>query len=328
MKALYLNLKSDTPSLDAWMGGATQGRAIFLRNLCRPRGLPVGAAAVLAGMLVAGSALAGLNPNGNPTGVGAAWDPTTTLSVQLLPNPAVFEPKGNCPWLLPALQAASQPYNNANNVWTYTFTPLQGSLTLNSYSAWVNNEPAITIGSGASAITAPARAVAGYGGATFGISYNPVGTDPTAGIHWVQVIDMNQPANTPGTPPRGSTYGVSTGGGYTAYMDNSGNRTTGASANNPYYGNLSAFAYANGVGILDGPARPLNAATLGLDWEAQAFLTTETDTINGAVTTHNVTVYDGVWWGFTVVPEPGSSTLFAVGAALAWLARRRLNPRA
>jgi hypothetical protein len=111
-------------------------------------------------------------------------------------------------------------------------------------------------------------------------------------------------------------------------MDNSGNRTTGASANNPYYGNLSAFAYANGVGILDGPARPLDAATLGLDWEAQAFLTTESDTVNGVVTTHNVTVYDGVWWGFTEVPEPGSGTLFAVSAALALLARRRLNPPA
>ena len=74
MKALYLNLKSDTPSRDAWMGGATQLPTTRLRNLCRLRGLPVGAAAALAGMLVTGSALAGLNPNGNPTGVGAAWD--------------------------------------------------------------------------------------------------------------------------------------------------------------------------------------------------------------------------------------------------------------
>src|ERR1035438_6314364 len=161
------------------MGRASHGPATLRRTPCRQRALPVGAAVALAGTLAAGSALAGLNPNGNPTGAPTAWDPTTTLSIQLKPNPSVFEPQGNCPWLLPALQAASQPYNNANNVWKYSFTPLQGSLTLNSYSAWVNNEPAITIGSGASAITAPARAIAGYGGATFGLSYNPVRNDPT-----------------------------------------------------------------------------------------------------------------------------------------------------
>ena len=326
MKALYRNLKSDTPALAAWMGRATHGPATLRRRLCRPPAFPVGAAVALAGMLVAGSARAGLNiPNGNPTGAPYAWDPTTQYSIQLKPNPASFRAQGNCPWLLPALQVVAQPYINANNVWNYSFTPLQGSLTLNSYSAWVNNDPAITIGSGASAITAPASAAAGYGGANFGISYNPTGTDPTNGIHWVQVIDLNQPDNTPGTPPRGTRYGVSTGGGFTAYMDNSGNATTGTSANNPYYGNLSGFAYANGVGILDAPARPLDAADVGLDWEAQAFLSTESDTVNGAVTTHNVTIYDGVWWGFTMVPEPGSGTLFVAGAALVLLARRRLN---
>jgi len=41
------------------------------------------------------------------------------------------------------------------------------------------------------------------------------------------------------------------------------------------------------------------------------------------VETHNVTIYDGVWWGFEIVPEPGSVTLCVMGAALALLARRR-----
>jgi hypothetical protein len=87
-------------------------------------------------MLAAGSAQAGLLiPNGNPTGAPSAWDPTSTLTVQLTPDPSVFEPQGNCPWLPPALQVAAQPYINANNIWDYTFATLQGSLTLNSYSA-------------------------------------------------------------------------------------------------------------------------------------------------------------------------------------------------
>jgi hypothetical protein len=128
---------------------------------------------------------------------------------------------GTCPWLLPALNVATQPYNNANNVWNYSFTNLQGSLTLNSYAAWVSNAPAITIGAGVNAITCPASTNAGYGGAAFGITYNPVGTDPTTGINWIEVIAATIPSS------RGTTYGTNIGGGLTAYLDNSANSSTG-----------------------------------------------------------------------------------------------------
>jgi hypothetical protein len=284
--------------------------------------LPVGAAIAFAGMFVVGSARAQLNiPNGNPTGAPSAWDPTTTLSVVLDPATAIFEPEAGCPWLLPALNVAAQPYNNANNVWNYTAATLQGTLTLNSYSAWVNNAPAITIGSGASAITAPAQAAAGYGGAAFGITYNPVGTDPTTGINWIQVIAATIPSG------RGTTYGT-VSGPLPLYLDNA---TVAGPPVNPYYGFLSDFAYANNTGFLDEPSFQLGTGlgAQGQDWEAQAFLSTETDTYttNGAnvVENHNVTIYDGVWWGFDIVPEPGSVTLCVVGAGtgLALLARRR-----
>jgi hypothetical protein len=305
---------SDTCYRDARSACSNRGRWLWRR-----RALPGGVVLAVAGMLVGRAAIAGLNiPNGNPTGAPTAWDPTTQLSIQLKPNPAVFMPQGTCPWLLPALNVAAQPYNNANNVWNYSFATLQGSLTLNSYSAWVNNAPAITIGSGANSITAPAQAAAGYGGAAFGISYNPTGTDPTTGIKWIQVIAATIPSG------RGTTYGTNLGGGLTGYLDNSADNGTGAGFD-PYYGWLSGFLYATNQGFLDEPAFQLGAGlgAKGQDWEAQAFMSTETTTVSDGVTTHKVTIYDGVWWGFTIVPEPGSITLFVGGAVLFLVSRRR-----
>jgi hypothetical protein len=318
MKTRYENVITDTPS-----GGVSRTRSTSGRRHWRPQTLPTAFGLAVAGLFAAGSALAGLNiPNGNPTGAPTAWDPTTQLSIQLKPNPAVFEPQGNCPWLLPALKVAAQPYNNANNVWNYSFATLQGSITLNSYSAWVNNAPAITFGSGGNTVTAPAQAAAGYGGAAFGITYNPTGTDPTTGIKWIQVIAATIPSG------RGVTYGTNIGGGLTAYLDNSADNGTGAGVD-PYYGWLSGFLYATNQGFLDEPAFQLGAGlgAKGQDWEAQAFMSTETSTVADGVTTHNVTIYDGVWWGFTIVPEPGSATLFAGGAVLVFLARRRSQSR-
>jgi hypothetical protein len=309
MKAPYRNPHSNTPA-------RFSGTGRISRQQLPPRHRR--AFAVVVALTFAGSSLAGLNPNGNPTGASSAWDPTTTLSVVLKPNPAAFMPQGSCPWLLPALNVASQPYNNANNVWNYSFSTLQGSLTLNSYSAWVNNAPAVTIGSGTNTITAPAMAAPGYGGATFGISYNPAGSDPTAGIKWIQVIGATIPSG------RGTTYGTNFGGGITAYLDNSANNMTGAGVD-PYYGWLSGFLYATNIGFLDIPAFPLGVGigAKGQDWEAQAFLATETSSVSEGVTTHNVTIWDGVWWGFTIVPEPGSASLCLVGGAMLWLVRRR-----
>jgi hypothetical protein len=57
---------------------------------------------------------------------------------------------------------------------------------------------------------------------------------------------------------------------------------------------------------------------IGEDWEAQVFLSTESDTVANGITTHNVTIYDGVWWGFDIVPEPASFTLLAMGVSLSF----------
>src|SRR6476661_8112900 len=96
--------------------------------------IPVATLVVLtAGMALGGS----LKPNGNPiytdpdTSKSKPGDPSrsttvksNTYTVTLDPNPALFRAQGNCTWLLPALNAPAQPYNNATNAWDYKFATL------------------------------------------------------------------------------------------------------------------------------------------------------------------------------------------------------------
>jgi hypothetical protein len=287
--------------------------------------------ALLAIVALASPARAALLGN-NPTGPSTAWDPTTTLSVSLKPNPAVFIPQGNCPWLVPALTKASQPYNNANNTWSYTYGSLAGDFQLNTYVAWVNNMPAVSFGNAPNTYSFPGKPDPGVGAAAFAITYKPKGSDPAPStLRWMQVIATTLPS------PRGVTYGTNVGGGLTAYMDNA--RYGDGSGSDPYYGwltatnpaDLSTSQAANGQGFMDTPEYPglgylnANRDKLPFDWEAQAFLTTETDSTNGAVITHNVKIWDGVWWGYTIVPEPGALSLLAMG--LLFLVRVRFARR-
>jgi hypothetical protein len=263
------------------------------------------------------TARAGLLPNGNPTGASSAWDPTTTWSVTLKPNPAVFIPQGSCPWLIPGLTNSAQPYNNANNIWNYTYAALQGDFSLATYKA---------------------QAGGGNFEVDFQLAYQPKGTDPTGNsVRWLQVIDANYPSG------RGTALG-STIGSTTAYMDNARDPNNPAGSDpfygwlsvtngpgaNPLNGTLSGSAFANKDGFFDGPGGAFGPAGgffgLGEDWEAQTFLATETDTVADGVTTHNVKIYDGVWWGFTIVPEPSGVSLLAAGVVFLLLAHRRQAP--
>jgi hypothetical protein len=289
-------------------------------TLIHARLLVRASAILVSGSLVSPALAASLNPNpanGNPASASFGG-----YTVTLTPNPASFRPQGSCPWLLPALNSTNQPYNNANNIWNYTTATLQGSFTLSTYAAWASNAPALTLG----ANTFPAFTDPTGGGAAFLLNYNPVGTDPTNNLNWMQVIHNNQPS------PRGVSYGTNIGGGYTVYMDNAAN---GAGVGvDPYYGWLTGFQTAprsgptNSLGFLDETDFTLSAF-VGIDWEAQAFLSTESDVTNGAVVTHNVTVYDGVWWGFSIsaVPEPAALAVACTGGALLlvyrWKTRRK-----
>ncbi len=222
--------------------------------------------------------------NGNPHSVG----PINNFTDYLIPDPAVYRsPAVGCPWLIPAAQAAAQPYNNATNVWDFSYAAsFSGTFNMTQYAATNDGSD---------------------GGADFNIDYTPGAMDPSgSNVRWMQVIDTNLPST------RGTTYGVvGTGGtgnhipvGTTAYLDNAGpDAASGNPPVDPYYGWLSVTdtsdittsAFANSTHFSDAPFLPL---VDGRNWEAQTFVTTETDSVSGGTTTHNVTIYGGVWWGF------------------------------
>src|SRR5579862_3257532 len=85
----------------------------------------------------ASTALAGqLTPNpanGNPHSVG----PVNNYTVTLTPDPASYRsPAIGCSWLIPAAQAAAQPYNNATNVWNFAYAAtFNGTFNMTQYAA-------------------------------------------------------------------------------------------------------------------------------------------------------------------------------------------------
>jgi hypothetical protein len=274
-------------------------------------------------------ARADLTPNGNPNHL-EQQDPkygtaksSLGFIVNLNPNPAVFEPQGNCPWLLPALNSKTATYNtDPFNVWKFNFAaaPLQGGFLLEDYEAWADNKPAVA---NLGTTQFPARSYPledNFGGTAFEIFYKPStaegSTDPKpADVHWIQVIYTNHAslfseAGANAVPAPG-------GGGFEVFMDN-------GNADNPYYGNLTNFKTANGAGLVD---RPFVTMTTVPDmvFQAQAFLTTESDSFDAfnGITTHTVTIYDGVYWGYQVVPEPASLVMVGIGGLL--LASRRAS---
>ena len=263
-----------------------------------------------------GGARGDLIPNGNPTGNSTAGPSSTGAGLfsKLDPNPAIYEPAGNCPWLLPAL--AAQGFSAANG-WTINLVALtSSSLKMGNYAAWVDSAPKF----GQNGLSVGATNDRGFGGAIFSLGYQfntqnaakPTDPDPTT-THWIQVVHTNAPLSNE------ITYGVKDAN-QAGYYDVIDDTETGqkAAPTNPFYDNLFA---GNNTTLLDNPARPFVNGLDGnpVDWEAQAFLTT------GDLTKKTLTIYDGVWWGFTnTVPEPPPFALVAL-AVLALGCYRRIR---
>jgi hypothetical protein len=283
--------------------------------------------------LAAPSGAGVLTPNGNPVGgPGSAMTADKFYTVSLTPNPALYVEQGNCPWLMPALKA--QGYTAANN-WNISLAPapLLGGFNLDQYFAWADSFTSKKQGPfGPFSDKAP-----GSGGAVIGLTYKPVTTDvpqgsapdPTgAGLHWVQVIRANDADATQ------KKYGADAGGGFTMFLDNGwkGNTLALDGSGSPFYDGDYATPpakggfTANASVLYDDPSSKLFP---GLDVEFQSFISVEKDTKNDAgKTIHNLTIYDGVWWGFTAVPEPGSVVLIAFGAGIVVLWRWGASSRA
>lgn len=263
-------------------------------------------AIMLVGVTLATDASAGMLKPDPAMGSSPAETESDNLkwTVTLIPNPALYMTQ--CTWLLPAAQAAAQPFNkDPNQQWNFSYaTKFNGIFELKTYKP---------------------NAVGVIAFTEFEISYAPGDGDPSGNdVRWIQVIDTNTPS------VRGMAYGVAGTGangipnGTTAYLDNEGRKGTGTKpatgwpVTDPWYGWLQV---PEGKGISD--SESANAMKFsdfttmklvnGLDWEAQAFLAKDTMTVDGAKTIHDVKLYGGVWWGFmesaVAVPEPAVGVL-------------------
>src|SRR5580658_10274776 len=129
-----------------------------------------------------------VNPIG-PSSVTAASGDVVSVD----PDQASFVPAGSSSWLLPALDAVSQPYNQSGDVWDYTFSSLHDDLTLQAYGAWADNAPTVSLGTASFG----GFNVQGAGGAAFGITYSPTARNVAAGdperrigrTGWSHVLD-------------------------------------------------------------------------------------------------------------------------------------------
>jgi len=236
-------------------------------------------------------------PNGNPTGAATAGP------VSLNPSPATYVVDDGT-WLLPAL--AAQGISAANG-WTINFAPLAGSITLQTYEAWTGTEPAENCGP----FNDPAVQRPGAGGANICLTYQPQGEDPSGSIvRWLQVIRTNSPT------AFGVTNGANAGGGFTLYIDNGWSGQSNPPTD-PFYGadddDTSTGFHGNSVAFSDAPFRGIAP---GIDWQAQAFVAI------GSLSAKQLTIFDGVQWGFTIVPEPGTFLLVAMGGLLLGAGRR------
>lgn len=195
--------------------------------------------------------------------------------------------------------------------WTLDFSTLNGQLRLDQNEAWAVREPAQNF----YGYTFPAANRAGKGGDAFALGYQQDDGDPEAfQVRWLQVIRTNSPLDW------GTTHGVGLVGdaGMTWYVDN-GWEGQASPPNDPFYGaddNVNGTGYAaNGRGFIDSPSRNLAA---GVWWEAWVFVATA-DLAN-----KQMTVYDGVHWGFRMdaVPTPGTAALLVLGGITAYRRRR------
>jgi hypothetical protein len=225
------------------------------------------------------------------------------------PYPAIW--MDQCDWVTTALTNAG--YTETNG-WYFTYNEgedLRSKVEIKVYDAFVVNAPDVNTRGG---LYKGKDRVSNTdcGGAVLYLEYNPTGSDPTS-IHWVQAYRQR----------------LTEGGSYTIHLDN-------PTAGTPWY---DVGGAAGNNWFLDRPydvcstcgCRP--PTSCNTDVEFQVFIAVDTTREEGGKMRHDVTVYDGLWWGYEYVcvpiPLPPAvwGGLAIMGVLVARRARRAMRGR-
>ncbi len=240
---------------------------------------------------------------GNPT-AGPAWgvddDNTSTIHPLEYVSTIItfidgYRQVGVCPQIETAFTAYETARNTSTNIWTHVWASVadeqkvEAGIHIIDYNAWVVHMPAATVGDGKNTVYPANNTDLDRGGALLNLTYNPAADAPAINnLHWVQALEASY-VDAPGPAVR---------------LDNRAARGT-----TPFYDTGGAAGSLPGGGgwFLD---RPFKVEPERLDDQnpvanlqfqvVLSGLTDTTETVDGkTVTTHAVTLYGGVCWGYT-----------------------------
>ncbi len=257
------------------------------------------------------------------TGWGVDDNNTSTL----IPSPNVYV--ASCPWVKTALTT----FAAANASWNFTYATedesafVKRDISIFAYFAWVVNQPRVDIPDAAGSFfdSNPRLRNQDVGGAVFGFTYTPQGTDPV-NVHFIQAY--NESLN-------GSPFKISldNGGGATPFYD--GN-STGAAINVDLASGKKGSWFEDRPSDCEtgkGPGKPPAAngcAGEGIEdyhTDVQFQVLIAVDSGRGGGFDHNVKVYGGEWWGYQYstsdIPEPAAALLTGLGLLCLGSLRRR-----
>jgi hypothetical protein len=260
-------------------------------------------------MLASGPAARGGVFVGDPTGKTSAKDSegSCTWESTLNPVPAVLETGQDADLNAAVIGAIDKAGFNAANGWTVATKGLNGSFTLDTYYAWVTDQPSITRGG----ITSTGNDHGEIGGAAFVLGFDRAqGDPPAADTHWMQIVLTDQPG-------LGGFDASGAYDGYRALVDNNGSTTDPTYDGNGGSANADVF-----IDVPHDVCPP--GCNYSASWRFLTLIVTD-DTVNKSLTVYT----KGVEWGYdfscTPVPEPPTlaGALMAGLTGLGYACRRR-----
>jgi hypothetical protein len=225
---------------------------------------------------------------------------------------------GQCPWINTGLTAYETTYNTATSIWTHTWAApteqakVEAGINFLDYYSFVVKVPSVTAGDAASTVYAGNNTVRDVGGAVLNLTYDQtkaVQNDDSvhlfSNLHWVQglIAHYDTYGNGPSQVRLDNPYAFDAGNNGTPFYDDGG----------------AAGTLAGGGGwFVDRPFKVEDEAAEYnpvADVQFQVVLADLNESTAAGVTTHAITLYGGVWWGYKYTAVDGAAPVPLPAAA-------------